>query len=110
MVNEKAEITNTKFHACSMPRRCWTRPEWRKAVAISHGIKEAFSTGSQAQYPPQERTSYAHQPPSVIPTVRNDQATRVERWLRRSHSGPGMANARAPMAYAKGTESPTYPR
>ncbi len=34
--------------------------------------------------------------------MRNDQATRVERWLRRSHSGPGTARARAPMRVGEG--------
>lgn len=39
------------------PRVCWTKAVWRKAVARSQGMKLAFSTGSQAQYPPQPRTS-----------------------------------------------------
>src|SRR5690606_40262873 len=49
MVRAKAEMTRTKFHACNIPRRCCTREEWMKAVATSHGINEAFSTGSHAQ-------------------------------------------------------------
>ena len=49
MVRAKALITRTKFHAWSIPRRCWTNPEWMKAVATSQGMREAFSTGSQAQ-------------------------------------------------------------
>ena len=49
MVRAKALITSTKFHAWSIPRRCWTNPEWMKAVAASQGMSEAFSTGSHAQ-------------------------------------------------------------
>jgi hypothetical protein len=35
----------------------YTGRRWRNAVAVSHGMNEAFSTGSHAQYPPQPRTS-----------------------------------------------------
>ena len=45
----KAPMTSETFHMRSIPRRSWTIPECRKAVANSHGISEAFSTGSQAQ-------------------------------------------------------------
>ena len=31
--------------------------EWKKAVAVSQGRKPAFSTGSQAQNPPQPSSS-----------------------------------------------------
>ena len=37
------------FHTFSIPRRSWTMIECRNAVPVSHGISEAFSTGSQAQ-------------------------------------------------------------
>ena len=36
-------------------------------------MKETFSTGSQAQYPPHPRTSYDQAAPSVIPAVKNNQ-------------------------------------
>src|SRR6185503_12763911 len=54
----KIESSNVRtmsatFHVFIMPRRCSTITECRKAVPTSHGIKEAFSTGSQPQYPPQ---------------------------------------------------------
>src|SRR5690606_15687119 len=49
IVSANAEMTSTKFHAWSIPRRCWTSEEWMKAVATSHGMNEAFSTGSHAQ-------------------------------------------------------------
>jgi hypothetical protein len=32
-----------------LSRRSTTITVWRKAVAVSHGMKEAFSTGSHAQ-------------------------------------------------------------
>ncbi len=37
----------------SAPRFSMTTAEWRSAVPASHGMKEAFSTGSQNQNPPQ---------------------------------------------------------
>ena len=43
-----AQISET-FQTRSMPRRSWTMIECRKAVPVSHGIRAAFSTGSQAQ-------------------------------------------------------------
>ena len=37
------------FHTFSIPRRSWIITECRKAVPVSHGSSDAFSTGSQAQ-------------------------------------------------------------
>ena len=37
------------FQLRSMPRFSCTWIEWMKAVAVSHGMSDAFSTGSQAQ-------------------------------------------------------------
>ena len=51
----KATTMSTMFHMRNMPRRFWTMIEWTKAVIASHGISAEFSTGSQAQYPPQPR-------------------------------------------------------
>ena len=42
-------MTSTMFQTFSIPRRSWTITECRNAVATSHGMKAAFSTGSQAQ-------------------------------------------------------------
>ena len=39
----------TTFHTFCIPLRSCMMVEWRRAVPISQGIKEAFSTGSQAQ-------------------------------------------------------------
>jgi len=45
------------FHTRSMSFFSWIITECRYAVDTSHGMKAAFSTGSQAQYPPQPSTS-----------------------------------------------------
>ncbi len=37
------------FQTFSIPRRSWTMIECRNAVPVSHGISEAFSTGSHPQ-------------------------------------------------------------
>ena len=49
MVRLNVEITRDRFQTRSMPRRSWIITEWRKAVAVIHGRKAAFSTGSHAQ-------------------------------------------------------------
>ena len=41
--------TSETFQIFSMPRFSWIITECRKAVPVSHGISDAFSTGSQAQ-------------------------------------------------------------
>ena len=46
-------LTSTTFQTFSMPFFSCTITECRKAVAVSHGISAAFSTGSHAQKPPQ---------------------------------------------------------
>ena len=45
--------TSDAFHTFSIPRFSWIMSEWMNAVPVSQGSSEAFSTGSQAQYPPQ---------------------------------------------------------
>jgi hypothetical protein len=46
--SENARITSRTFQIFSIPRFSWIITECRKAVAASHGINAAFSTGSQA--------------------------------------------------------------
>jgi hypothetical protein len=46
---EKAITASIIVHAFRAPRAARTLVEWRSAVAASHGISEAFSTGSQNQ-------------------------------------------------------------
>ncbi len=49
IVRMKVTITSETFHTFIMPRRSCTRMECKNAVAVSHGKKPAFSTGSQPQ-------------------------------------------------------------
>ena len=51
--------------------------------AESHGIKEAFSTASQPQYPPQPSSEYDQRAPSRMPIERKIQATRAKRRVER---------------------------
>ena len=57
IVRQKVAMTSDRFQTRSIPRRSCTITEWMNAVAVSHGSRDAFSTGSQAQYPPQPSTS-----------------------------------------------------
>ena len=41
--------TSETFQTFSIPRFSWTMIECRNAVPVSHGISDAFSTGSHAQ-------------------------------------------------------------
>ena len=43
-----ASVTSTTFQTFSIPRFSWIITECRNAVAASHGISAAFSTGSHA--------------------------------------------------------------
>ena len=49
----KATMIIIMFHILNMPRRFWTMIECTNAVIASQGMRAEFSTGSQAQYPPQ---------------------------------------------------------
>jgi hypothetical protein len=49
IVSRKLMMIRIRFHAFIMPRRSWIITECRNAVAVNHGSRPAFSTGSQAQ-------------------------------------------------------------
>ena len=51
--NRKANTANSAVHAAKLPRFSVTTTECIKAAPISHGISDAFSTGSQNHQPPQ---------------------------------------------------------
>ena len=51
--SEKARIARKIVQTFSASRFSITTAECRSAVPASHGMKDAFSTGSQAQKPPQ---------------------------------------------------------
>ena len=49
MERRNVTITSSTFHIFSIPRFSWIITECRKAVPVSQGRSEAFSTGSQNQ-------------------------------------------------------------
>ncbi len=57
IVRKNVMMTSVTFQTRSMPRRSWTITECRNAVAVNHGSRPAFSTGSQPQKPPQPSSS-----------------------------------------------------
>ena len=57
IVSANVATSRLRFHTRSIPRRCCTSTEWMYAVAVSHGSKLAFSTGSHAHTPLQPSTS-----------------------------------------------------
>ena len=79
-------------------------------MPTSHGSSDAFSTGSQAQNPPQPSTWYDHQAPSTMPTVRNVQANSVQRRVSPCQSSSSRPVISEATAKAKGRVNPTSPR
>jgi len=57
MVSRNVRMMSVKFQTFIIPRRSWIMVEWKNAVAVNHGTAAAFSTGSQAQKPPQPSSS-----------------------------------------------------
>ena len=57
MVRRNVAMTSVTVQPLSTPLRSVRSAECRAAVAVSQGRKDAFSTGSHAQYPPHPRTS-----------------------------------------------------
>ncbi len=49
IVRKNVRITSVTFQMRSIPRRSCTITEWRNAVAVNHGSRPAFSTGSHIQ-------------------------------------------------------------
>ena len=54
--SENATIASSTVHDLKAPRFSVTASEWISAVPASHGMNEAFSTGSQNHQPPQPST------------------------------------------------------
>ena len=98
------------FHIFSMPRFSCIMTECRNAVPVSQGMNEAFSTGSQPQYPPQPNTEYAQWAPRATPQLRKSQVTMVQRRVMWIHFSPGYFMISAPRAKANGMQKPTYPK
>ena len=51
--SEKVEIASSTVQLRKLPRFSVAASEWISAVPTSHGMNEAFSTGSQNHQPPQ---------------------------------------------------------
>ena len=51
--SENAMIASSTVQLRNVPRFSVTASEWISAVPASHGMKDAFSTGSQNHQPPQ---------------------------------------------------------
>src|SRR6218665_1648419 len=83
--SENGLIARMMVQFLNVPRLSVTASEWISAVPTSHGMNEAFSTGSQNHQPPQPSTEYAHQLPSAMPSVRNSQATTLHGRDQRAH-------------------------
>src|SRR5205807_2734813 len=77
------------FHTFNIPRFSCIITECRKAVPVNQGISEAFSTGSQPQYPPQPSTAYAQCAPRRIPIDWNIQAIIAHLRVKWIHFSPG---------------------
>src|SRR6266478_10095492 len=82
MHSMKVVKTSQTFHTFIMPRFSCIITECRNAVPVSHGSSDAFSTGSQPQYPPQPSTAYAQCAPSKMPMVWKHQAIMVHLRVR----------------------------
>src|SRR5262249_36901184 len=106
---ENVPITRNIFHTLSIPRFSWIITLCKNAVPISQGKKAAFSTGSQPQYPPQPRTSYAQRPPSSSPKLRNIQAINAQRRVSLIQLVERSPDASAAIANANGITMPTKP-
>src|ERR1051326_7471292 len=66
----KQRMASAKLVRTKVPERLCAIIVWIEAIATSHGMRDEFSTGSQPQYPPQPRVSYAQYPPRMIPVPR----------------------------------------
>src|SRR5437588_6594738 len=98
--------TSHTFHTFIIPRFSCIITECKKAVPVSHGSSDAFSTGSQPQYPPQPSTAYAQCAPSMIPSDWNIHAIMVHLRVRWIHFSPGYRASSAPRANANGIVNP----
>ena len=107
IVRENVRITSAMFHTFSMFFFSWIMMECRYAVAVNHGMIAAFSTGSQAQYPPQPKTSYAQRPPRILPMDKKNHEIKAHRRVVRIQTSPSLPVASAAMAKAKGIEALT---
>src|SRR5437763_16947474 len=102
-----ATIASSTVQLLKLPRFSVTASEWLSAVPTSHGMKAAFSTGSQNHQPPQPSSYYAQPEPSAMPTVRKHHATVVQGRDQGAQAASSRPERSAAMAKAKATEKPT---
>src|ERR1700741_4630910 len=110
MERRKVPITRSTFHIFSIPRFSWIITECRNAVPVSQGRSDAFSTGSQNQYPPHPSPTYPHIIPKMMPQVRKNHASSAHRRvvvIQRVSSRPERSAA---TQKAKGTVKAVKPR
>src|ERR1017187_2636749 len=98
---------STMFQTFIMPFFSCIMTEGRKAVPLSQGSREAFSTESQPQDPPHPSTLYAQAMPSITPVLWNSQVISVQRRVVWIQASPGWRVISDAMAKAKGTVKPT---
>src|SRR5699024_3750048 len=110
-INDSANamIASSTVQLRNAPRFSVTASECISPTPASQGMNEAFSTGSQNHQPPQPSSLYAHQLPSMMPRVRNDQAAVVHGRVQRAQAASSRPDNSAEMANANATEKPTYP-
>ena len=102
-------MTRKRFQNFSIPFFFWIMTECRNAVTVNQGMREAFSTGSHDQYPPQPSSTYAHWAPRRIPAPRKNHEKMVQRLMAVIHASSRRPARRDAMAKAKGMARPTYP-
>ena len=93
-------MANSSVHAPNCCRCSFTANECSSAVPTIHGIKEAFSTGSQNHHPPHPSSRYAHQLPKVMPNVRAHQAAKVHGRVHFAQAASTRPNQSAAIANA----------
>ncbi len=103
-------MTRIIFHRLNKPLFSWIMTECKNAVPDNHGMKAAFSTGSQAQYPPHPSTSYAQRLPKINPMDKNIQATNVHLLVKRIHRSSFLPVMSAAIPKAYGMTNETNPR
>ena len=106
-LNENAAIANNTVHDLNTPRFSVVDNECSNAVATSHGINDAFSTGSQNHQPPQPSSEYAHQLPMVIPSVKKPHAVIVQGRDHLAQVLSSLPVSNAAIANENDTDKPT---
>ncbi len=110
IVSANVMMIRNMFQTLSMFFFSWIITECRKAVPVSHGRKDALSTGSHIQKPPQPSSTYAHCAPQRFPQVSKNHEKMVHRRVVRIHWSPSRPLISAARAKANGIVNPIYPR